>query len=343
MKYKISIPTTQHSFFASADETILEAALQSGVSLPYGCRGGRCGACKGKLLKGSVSYKEIPKGLKKDMQDDGYALFCQAHACSDLEIAIDEVEKLKQIKILRMPAKVAKLEQLSHDVMRVYLKLPENIRLKFFAGQYLDFIQDNGEHRSFSIANAPHDDDHIELHIRHIDGGEYTQYIFDRMKVGEILRIEAPLGSFMLQESSPRPIILMGGGTGFAPLKGIIEHAFHIGLEKPIHLFWGVRSLRDLYMPDLPVEWAHRFPLFQFTPVLSEPGTENNWEGKTGFVHQAVMKQYPDLKNFDIYMSGPPAMVYGARDEFMEKGVPEKQLFSDAFEFNSQMEQTETG
>jgi len=340
MKYKVSIPTTRHEFTTSADDTVLEAALKSEVSLPYGCRSGRCGACKGKILKGTVRYDKTPKALTKQMQDDGYALFCQAHACSDLEIAVDEVEKLSQIKILKMPAKVARLEQISHDVMRVHLKLPETIRLQFFAGQYLDFIQENGERRSFSIANAPHDDEFIELHIRHIDGGGYTQYIFDRMKVNEILRIEAPLGSFLLKESSPRPIILMGGGTGFAPLKGMIEHALHIGLEKPIHLFWGVRSLRDLYMPDIPLEWTHRFPLFQFTPVLSDPSSEDNWQGETGYVHHAVMKHYQDMKNFDIYMSGPPAMVYDARDEFVQRGVPEKQIFSDAFEFNSQMEKT---
>jgi CDP-4-dehydro-6-deoxyglucose reductase len=338
MKYLVKLPTTRHEFTAAEDETILEAALHAGVSLPYGCRGGRCGACKGKILQGEVRYDKTPPGLTDQMRQHNYALFCQAHACSDLEIAVDEVEKLKQIKIMKMPAKVAKLEQLSHDVMRVYLKLPEHIRMQFFAGQYLDIIQDNDEHRSFSIANAPHDDDLIELHIRHVDGGEYTQYIFDRMKIGEILRIEAPLGTFTLNESSPRTMILMGGGTGFAPLKGMLEHAFHIGLEKPMHLFWGVRSLRDLYMPDLPLEWARRYPLFRFTPVLSEPRPEDNWQGETGLVHEAVIKHYPDMTNLDVYMSGPPVMVYTARDRFMELGVAEKQLFSDAFEYNSQMD-----
>jgi CDP-4-dehydro-6-deoxyglucose reductase len=338
MKYQVKLPTTRHEFTATGNETILEAALRAGISLPYGCRGGRCGACKGKILKGEVRYEQIPPALTDEMRQHNYALFCQAHACTDLQIAVDEVEKLKQIKVMKMPAKVARLEQLSHDVMRVYLKLPEHIRMQFFAGQYLDIIQDNGKHRSFSIANAPHDDDLIELHIRHVDGGEYTQYIFDRMKIGEILRIEAPLGTFTLNESSPRSMILMGGGTGFAPLKGMLEHAFHIGLEKPMHLFWGVRSLRDLYMPDLPREWTRRYPLFRFTPVLSEPKPEDNWQGETGLVHEAVIRHYPDMTNLDIYMSGPPVMVYTARDCFMELGVPEKQLFSDAFEFNSQMD-----
>jgi len=338
MKFAVSLPTTQHEFVTDDEETILESALKAGVSLPYGCRGGRCGACKGKVLKGDIRYEKAPRALSMEMQQNGYALFCQAHASSDLEIAVDEVEQLSQIKVRTMPTKVARLEQLSHDVMRVHLKLPENIRMQFFAGQYIDILQDNGERRSFSIANAPHDDELLELHIRHIEGGEYTQYIFDRMKIGEILRIEAPLGNFILKESSPRSMILMGGGTGFAPLKGMLEHAFEIGLEKPMHLFWGVRSKQDLYMPDLPLEWTRKFPLFQYTPVLSEPQPADDWQGETGFVHDTVLKLCNDLEKRDIYMSGPPAMVYTARDRFMELGVPEKQLFSDAFEFNSQME-----
>jgi len=342
MTYTVTLPTTQHSFTATEEETVLEAALKAGISLPYGCRSGRCGACKGKLLSGKVRYNDQPNALTTEMKAHNYALFCQAHACSDLKIAVDEIEQFSQIKVQQMPVKVIKRHQLSHDVIQLLLKLPENIRLQFFAGQYIDIIQDNGEHRSFSIANAPHDDEYLQLHIRHVEGGEYTGYLFDQLRENDILRIEAPLGTFSLKESSPRPMILIGGGTGFAPLKGMLEHAFHIGLEKPMHLFWGVRSRRDLYMPELPLEWANRYPLFRYTPVLSEPLPTDEWTGETGMVHESVLNTYQEMSNMDFYLSGPPAMVYGARDIFMEKGVPERQIFSDAFEFNSQMDKVKS-
>ena len=338
MAYKVTLPTTQHSFIATEEETVLEAALRAGISLPYGCRGGRCGACKGKLLSGNVRYNEEPSGLKAEMKAHNYALFCQAHATSDIEIAVDEIEQFSQIKVQHMPVKVAKRRQLSHDVIQLLLKLPENNRMQFFAGQYIDIIQSNGEHRSFSIANAPHDDEYLELHIRHVEGGEYTGYLFDQLREKDILRIEAPLGTFSLKESSPRTMVLIGGGTGFAPLKGMLEHAFHIGLEKPMHLFWGVRTKQDIYLPDLPLQWTRQHPLFQYTPVLSEPLASDQWDGEDGMVHEAVLRQYEKLSNMDFYLSGPPAMVYGARDIFVEEGVPERQIFSDAFEFNSQMD-----
>ncbi|HEC29107.1 MAG TPA: CDP-6-deoxy-delta-3,4-glucoseen reductase [Gammaproteobacteria bacterium] len=338
MKHRVQIASTSHAFTAPDNETVLEAALLAGIHLPYGCRTGRCGACRGKILQGVVRYDEKPAALDQDMEGCGLALFCQARACTDLVIEIDEIEKLNQIKDIRTPAKVARLDRLSHDVMRVCLKLPDNIRLQFFAGQYIDIIQDNGERRSFSIANAPHDDEFIELHIRNIPGGEYTRYIFGQIKPGDIMRIAAPMGGFMLDESSDRPIIMVGGGTGFAPLKGMLEHVFHSGHEKPVHLFRGARSKCDLYLPDLPVAWARQYPLFQYTPILSDPRADDGWEGRTGLVHHAVMQHYPDLGQMDIYISGAPAMVYAARDDFIGKGVPEERIFSDAFEFNSKQE-----
>lgn len=338
MKYTVTLQPSGHQFTVNENETILDAALEYGVTIPYGCRGGRCCACKGKLISGDIRYSEQPAGITREEMAQGDALFCKAMATSDLEIEVSEILDIDQIRPDRTPCKVHRLEKLSHDVIRLYLKLPDAKRIPFFAGQYLDIIQENGEHRSFSIANAPHDDDFIELHIRHVEGGEYTHHIFHELKEKDILRIEMPLGNFFLRENNERPIVMMGGGTGFAPLKSMIEHAMHLKLERPIHLFWGVRSLRDLYLAELPQEWARKYPLLRFTPVLSEPMKDDNWEGETGFVHEAVLKEYSDLSKFDIYMSGPPVMVYSARDAFMEAGCPQSQIYSDAFEFNSQMD-----
>jgi CDP-4-dehydro-6-deoxyglucose reductase len=230
-----------------------------------------------------------------------------------------------------LPCRVAHKEQLNHDVVRLYLKLPENQRLQFLAGQYLDFILRDGRRRAFSIANAPHDDAMIELHLRHVPGGEFTDYVFDSMREKTILRIQAPLGTFFLREDSERPILFMGGGTGFAPLKGMIEHAFHVGIERPMELYWGVRARRDLYLGDLPERWARERGGFRYTPVLSEP--DDGWDGRTGFVHEAVLEDHPDISAFDVYMSGPPIMVESGRQAFEAAGLSFDHMYSDAFEY----------
>ena len=242
-----------------------------------------------------------------------------------------EVTLAQDIEIREMPCRVDKIERLNDDVIRLYLKLPEGERLQFLAGQYLNFILENGEKRAFSIANAPHNDQALELHIRHVPGGEFTDFVFSEMKVGTIQRIQAPMGGFYLREESDRPLLMMAGGTGLAPLKGIIEHAFHIGVDRPIHLFWGVRASRDLYLPELPEKWAEAHPGFRFTPVLSEP--DDDWPGARGWVHEAVLAEYPDLSAFDLYMSGPPPMVFAAKDAFMAAGLAEAHMYSDVFEW----------
>jgi CDP-4-dehydro-6-deoxyglucose reductase len=222
-------------------------------------------------------------------------------------------------------------EQLAHDVIRLHLKLPEGQRLQFLAGQYLDFILRDGRKRAFSIANAPHDDTFIELHVRHVEGGEFTDHVFSAMKDKEILRIQAPLGRFTLREESQRPLIFVAGGTGFAPIKGMIEHAFHTGIHRSMHLYWGVRSKRDLYLPDLPVQWERTHSNFRFIPVLSEPDAD--WAGRTGFVHQTVAADHPDMSGFDVYMAGPPVMVQAGRRAFEDAGLTLEHMFSDAFEY----------
>jgi CDP-4-dehydro-6-deoxyglucose reductase len=331
--YQVKVQPQGKAFSVQQDETVLDAALRQNIGLEYGCRSGNCGTCEVTLLEGQVNYPDddIPAGLA---DPDYNCLPCQAIAASDLVIEADLVEQALEIQSHTMPCKVQHHEQLSHDVMRLMLKLPENQRLQFLAGQYLDFILPGGEHRAFSIANAPHDDELIELHIRRIDGGKFTDYVFDSMQDKTVLRIEAPLGTFTLREESIRPILMIGGGTGFAPLKGMIEHAFHVGISRPITLYWGVRTERDLYLPDLPQKWQRQHDNFAFIPVLSE--ADSSWQGRSGFVHEAVMQDTANISDYDVYMTGPPVMINAAAAAFEEAGLSREQMFSDSFEYGAQ-------
>lgn len=330
MMFTVRIEPSGHSFSVARGETILDAALRHNVGLPYGCRNGRCGSCMATLVEGDVGYPDENIVALEGAAADA-CLVCQAIPASDLVLEVREVESAAEIEVRTLPCRVARIESLAHDVMRLWLKLPENQRLQFLAGQYLDFILPGGHRRAFSIANAPHDDDFIELHIRHVAGGEFTDQVFSGMREKTILRIEAPLGTFVLREQSPRPILFMGGGTGFAPLKGMIEHALYVGIERPMWLYWGVRARRDLYLPELPRQWGREHPDFHFVPVLSEPDAD--WEGRRGFVHEAVVQDHPDIGRFDIYMAGPPVMVEAGRVAFSAAGATMDHMFSDAFEY----------
>jgi CDP-4-dehydro-6-deoxyglucose reductase len=334
MSYSVQIESTEHVFHVNESESILEAALRQGIILPYGCRGGACGACKGQLLKGSVSYPDgLPSGLSEEDHNKGFVLFCQATANNDLVIKSKELSVSDEIEVKILPCRVQEKSQLNHDVVLIKLLLPKTERLQFFAGQYINFLLKNGKHRSFSLANAPHDDEFIELHIRHIPDGKFTSEVFDEMKEKDMMRIEGPLGSFYLREESERPIILMAGGTGFAPIKGMIEHALKIGVQRPIHLYWGARAKEDLYMDALAHSWTKQNPLIRYTPVLSDAKEEDNWTGRTGLVHHAIMEDYPDLSKYEIYGSGAPGMVYAGRDEFVKNGLDLNYYYSDAFEY----------
>jgi len=335
MSFTIRVPASGHEFDIEDNETILEAALRQGIGLPYGCRNGACGKCAGEVIKGEAECdSKALRAMAKKAFEDGKTLFCQAKALSDLEIVVREIQKGGDIEIKTLPCRLEKKELLTHDVMKLLLKLPETERLQFMAGQYIEFLLRDGKRRAFSIANAPHDDEFIELHIRHVPDGQFGDFVFDGLKEKTLMRIEGPLGSYYLREDSDRPVILMGGGTGFAPLKGMLEHAFHIGDERPIHLFCGVRSRRDLYMDEMVNEWVKQHPNLTYTPVLSEPLSEDDWQGETGFVHESVVKHHPDLSDYDVYLSGPPPMVKAGMDIFYQHGLPENQIFSDSFEYS---------
>ena len=335
MSFKISVPASGHEFIAEENESILEAAIRQGVGLPYGCRNGACGKCAGEVISGKTDYDtDSLRGMAKKEFEAGKTIFCQACATSDMEIKVREIVKSSDIEIKILPCRVEKMKRLTHDIMMLQLKLPETERLQFMAGQYLEILLKDGKRRAFSIANAPHDDAFIELHIRHVPDGHFGDFVFDGLKEKSLLRIEGPLGSYFLREESERPIILMGGGTGFAPLKGMLEHAFHINLERKVHLFCGARARRDLYMDEMVNQWLKKYPGLKYTPVLSDPDTEDNWQGETGFVHESVVRHYPDLSGYDVYLSGPPPMVKAGMDLFYEKGLPETQIYSDSFEYS---------
>jgi CDP-4-dehydro-6-deoxyglucose reductase len=322
------------SFSVRPGETVLEAALRQGLALPYSCRGGSCGSCRARVMSGRIDYPQgPPKGITGAEVEAGYALLCQAVALGDLEIQAREVAGVKDLPPRTLPCRVVKKELLCHDVVRLFLKLPDTERLQFLAGQYIDILLKDGRRRAFSLANAPHDDRFLELHIRHVPGGRFTDFVFHGLKEKALLRIHGPLGSFYLREESDRPIVFLAGGTGFAPVKGIIEHALASGIRRPMRLYRGVRARRDLYLDELARGWAQTHGGIRYTPVLSDPLPEDAWDGRTGLVHEAVLADLPDLGGHEVYASGPPAMVKAARETFLARGLDPENLFSDAFEF----------
>lgn len=334
MNYRITLAASGTVFEATADEPILTAALRQGIQLPYGCRNGQCGACKAQVVSGAVRYAGTApiEALTDRERDDGWALCCQAMASTDVTLAARETGRQAAIEIRTLPARVARLEKLSHDVLGIWLQLPKSERLVFRAGQYIEILMRDGKVRAFSLANAPHDDEFLQLHVRYYPGGAFAEYAFNSMHEKELLRIRGPYGSFCWQEDSSRPALLVAGGTGFAPIKGVIEHALARGTTTPMTLYWGVRAKRDLYSP-LPAQWVGSVAGFTFIPVLSEPLPEDEWSGRTGFVHEAVAVDFPNLDGHDIYTCGPPVMTKAVVSACLERGASRARIFSDAFEF----------
>ncbi|HEY3326070.1 MAG TPA: CDP-6-deoxy-delta-3,4-glucoseen reductase [Novimethylophilus sp.] len=334
MSFQITIQPSGHVFSAPSDDTILNAALEAGYTLPYGCRNGGCGACKGQVLEGAVDYGDAQSHVLSDAEKSaGKALFCCARPLSDVTIECREVGLKGGIQTKILPCRVERKVQLAPDVIAMHLKLPANERLQFLPGQYIEFLLKDGGRRAFSLANAPFDDQMLELHARLIPGGKFTEYAFKEMSEKAILRFEGPMGTFTLREESDKPIIFVAGGTGFAPIKGIIEHMFHHRIRRDMVLYWGALARQDLYMPELPEQWAAEHDNFRFIPVLSQPGADDAWTGRTGLVHQAVLADGLELKDYQVYCCGAPAMVEAAHRDFTAQGLPEGEFFSDAFTF----------
>jgi CDP-4-dehydro-6-deoxyglucose reductase len=335
MTYTITNRRNDTSFPVNEGETILDAALRDNRIYPYGCRSGVCGACKCELVSGSVDYGDYEDfALPDDEKKQGKVLLCQATALEDVAIDVDEIMTGTSIQIKMLPCRVGKLERLAEDVIQLFLTLPKTQKFNFIAGQYIDIILKDGQRRSFSIANLPENaaEEGLELHIRHVPDGHFTPRVFDSMKERDLLRFEGPFGTYFLQSEVETPIIMVAGGTGFSPVKGLVEQAMQQNPDYQIHLFWGARDIQDLYMNSLAREWAEKYTGFTYTPVLSESKSDG-WSGETGFVHEAVSRSYEDVTGYDIYASGPPIMVDSVRDTLKAKGMDSQRFYFDSFDF----------
>ncbi len=312
-------------------ETLLEAGLREGLALPYECRNGGCGVCLCSIEHGTVEHRPYQLSALPDaMKAQGKALMCCAVPTSDLVIEVEGLPGPPSAAPQLHVGRVVAMEPLAADVMRVMVALPGSGKLEFQAGQYINIVLDDGQRRAFSFANAPHAGEQIELHVRRIPGGRFTGHVFDAMRVGDELRFEGPLGSFTLKESE-RPILFVAGATGFAPVKSILEDAFHRGVERPMRLYWGVRRRQDLYLLELAQSWQREHANFQVIPVLSEPQPEGQWSGRTGLVHEAMLADHGDLTGFEVYVCGSLKMVESAVPAFMAHGLGDGACFSDAF------------
>ena len=331
--HNVTLKPSGQQFQVEAGETILAAALRQGLVLPYGCKNGACGSCKGKLIEGVVDYGVYQKRVLTDEEKgQGKALFCQAKPLGDVVIEARAVGAAKGIQIKTLPCRVHAIERAADDVVVLRMKLPANEKLKFLAGQFIEFLLKDGTRRSFSMANPPHDAELVELHVRRVAGGKFTEHVFDKMKERDILRFEGPLGVFFLREESSRPVVLVASGTGFAPIKSLLEDAFHRGIERPMTLYWGGRRPKDLYMNALADKWAAEHASFRYVPVISDALPEDRWQGRTGFVHRAVMQDFPDLSGHQVYACGVPIMVDSARADFIAAcKLPEDEFYADSF------------
>lgn len=337
MSYKVIVEPSGLSFEVKPGQNVLDAALEAEIVLPYSCRGGGCSTCKAKVIEGEYEAGDAPQHILEQAElDQGYTLMCQVEPKSDLRIESPQARLTTDIQVRKLPARVIEMEQINDDVMRLVLQLPPGQPLMYYAGQYLEVMLKDGRRRSYSMANPPQENNQVELHIRHMPGGAFTDHVFGAtepaMKERGMLRTEGPFGSFFLREESDKPLVFVASGTGFAPIKALVELMQQKQIQREVRLYWGGRRPKDLYMMDLAERWAKEIPSFSFIPVVSQAQDEDAWTGRTGFVHHAVLEDMPDLSGWEVYACGAPIMVASAQKDFVEKaGLDEAVFYADAF------------
>lgn len=337
MSARVTLLPSQQILTVEDDESILDAALRVGLNLPHSCKSGHCSSCRAKIVSGRIYYpKGRPLGLLPEEEQEGLALLCQARALDrELTVQIREIRPPAiDLTVRSLPCRVERMERLAPDVMAVFLKLPSAEQFAFLPGQYVDIMLPHNRRRSFSIASPPRDDGMLELHIRRVASGEFTEQVFGGMQAKTLLRIEGPLGQFWFREHSPRPAVMIGGGTGYAPLRAMLKQLLERGDRRSLHLYWGAQTKVDLYEDAILQDWCARHGSFKYTPVLSSPKPSDAWTGRTGWVHLAMLEDYASrLSDLDVYASGPPAMIEAVRSELVGRGLPKQQLYFDSFDF----------
>jgi CDP-4-dehydro-6-deoxyglucose reductase, E3 len=335
-EFKLRIEPHGRTVPVASGQALLEAALAAGLNLPHSCKSGHCGSCRARLLTGAVDYPSgRPLGITEEEQRGGYILLCQARARQDVAVEARLIANVGDVEIKTLPCRIARLDLLAPDVMQVWLRLPVVERLQFQPGQYLDVLLDGARRRSFSIASPPHDSELLELHVRRVTGGGFTEQLFGgagSLSAGALLRIEGPVGQFTYQPGTAA-VVMIAGGTGFAPLKSMLRHMLETGIQRDVHLYWGARHVRDLYEEALVLGWAERYPQLRFTAVLSEASVTEAAHQRTGFVHDAVLADYPALGDTEVYAAGPPAMIEAIRASFPGHGLAAQRLHFDSFDY----------
>lgn len=332
--FNITLSPSGKNFYCAGNVDVLKAGLANGISLRYNCRSGVCRTCRGRVIQGKVDIGNVHSNYLSEADKAlGYAHLCCATPRSDCVIEVDEIE-LGQIPAVKFPARVMKLDKLAPDVMQITLGLPPNEPLQYLAGQYIELLLQDGARRCYSIASAPTTEGlrQIELHVRHMPGGVFTDKVFSTLKLRELLRVEAPHGFFCLDEKSEKPMVMLASGTGFAPIKAIVEYSLQKKMTRPIYLYWGGRKREDLYMNELATRWAEEHAHIRYTPILSNATVACAWQGREGFVHNAVVEDLKNLADYQIYACGAPLMVDAARRDFVKLcALPEDQFFADSF------------
>lgn len=331
--FTITVEPSGRVFTVDPQEAILAAGIRQGIGLPYGCKDGACGSCKCKKLGGEVVHgPHQAKALSPEEAAQGLVLTCCAVPQSDVVLESRQVTEQGALPIKKMPTRVTTMARLSDDVMVLSLQLPANDSFLYRAGQYVEFILRDGARRSYSMANAPGQANALELHIRHMPGGKFTDHVFGAMKEKEILRIEGPFGSFFLRDDSEAPLVFLASGTGFAPIKALLEHMQAQNIQRPVTVYWGGRRPADLYMESWLRDQQARMPQLRYVPVVSDAQADDGWTGRTGFVHRAVLEDLPDMSGHQVYACGAPIVVDSARWDFCAlAGLPEEAFFADAF------------